>query len=166
MNACLLFCHIKVLSVYKFKHAIFYSFWISIASEKSGPQCIEFIYLVFRSSYMTSVILLIFWPCKLFSHLEFIFKYRIRSGASYSRRQLSWQSRGLCWSEWAVAILRLLAQFLLEGLHVIFRGFPSGSVCKESACNAGMQVRSRGQKICWRRGWQPTPIFLPGKSHG
>ena len=21
-------------------------------------------------------------------------------------------------------------------------------------------------KICWRRKWQPTPVFLPGKSHG
>ena len=21
-------------------------------------------------------------------------------------------------------------------------------------------------KIAWRRKWQPTPIFLPGKSHG
>ena len=19
---------------------------------------------------------------------------------------------------------------------------------------------------CWRRKWQPTPVFLPGKSHG
>ena len=23
----------------------------------------------------------------------------------------------------------------------------------------------RGGKICWRRKWQPTPVFLPGKSH-
>jgi len=22
------------------------------------------------------------------------------------------------------------------------------------------------RKILWRRKWQPTPIFLPGKSHG
>jgi len=21
-------------------------------------------------------------------------------------------------------------------------------------------------KIPWRRAWQPTPVFLPGKSHG
>ena len=21
-------------------------------------------------------------------------------------------------------------------------------------------------KISWRRAWQPTPVFLPGKSHG
>ena len=38
---------------------------------------------------------------------------------------------------------------------------------KESAC----QCRRHGfdpwvGKIPWRRKWQPTPVFLPGKSHG
>ena len=27
-------------------------------------------------------------------------------------------------------------------------------------------VQSWVRKIPWRRGWQPTPIFLPGESHG
>ena len=27
-------------------------------------------------------------------------------------------------------------------------------------------VRSLGQKIPWRRKWQPTSVFLPGESHG
>ena len=27
-------------------------------------------------------------------------------------------------------------------------------------------VRSLFGKISWRRKWQPTPVFLPGKSHG
>ena len=29
-----------------------------------------------------------------------------------------------------------------------------------------MQVRSLGQEDPWRRAWQPTPVFLPGESHG
>ena len=29
-----------------------------------------------------------------------------------------------------------------------------------------MQVQSTGLKISWRRKWQSTPVFLPGKSHG
>ena len=40
-----------------------------------------------------------------------------------------------------------------------------GAVGKESACNAKrreMWVR----KIPWRRKWQPTAVFLPGKIHG
>ena len=28
------------------------------------------------------------------------------------------------------------------------------------------QVPSLGRKIPWRREWLPTPVFLPGKSHG
>ena len=28
------------------------------------------------------------------------------------------------------------------------------------------QVQSLGQEVPWRRKWQPTPVFLPGKSHG
>ena len=48
--------------------------------------------------------------------------------------------------------------------------FPGGSVGKASACNAGDSGK-RGfnpwvRKICWRRKWQPTQIFLPGESHG
>ena len=37
-----------------------------------------------------------------------------------------------------------------------------GSDDKESACNTG----DRGGKIPWRKTWQPTPVFLPGESHG
>ena len=44
---------------------------------------------------------------------------------------------------------------------------PGGSSGKEPTC----QCRRRGfhswvGKIPWRRKWQPTPVFLPGKSHG
>ena len=28
------------------------------------------------------------------------------------------------------------------------------------------QIQSLGQEDPWRRKWQPTPVFLPGKSHG
>ena len=45
-------------------------------------------------------------------------------------------------------------------------GFPGGSVGKESACNAGDLGDPWIGKIPWRRKWQPTPVFLPGKSHG
>ena len=39
-----------------------------------------------------------------------------------------------------------------------------GSEVKVSACNAGDLGLIR--KIPWRRKWQPTPVFLPGESHG
>ena len=46
-------------------------------------------------------------------------------------------------------------------------GFPWWLSNEECAC----QCRRHGfspwvGKILWRRKWQPTPVFLPGKSHG
>ena len=29
-----------------------------------------------------------------------------------------------------------------------------------------MQVRSLGQEDLLKEGWQPSPVFLPGESHG
>ena len=42
----------------------------------------------------------------------------------------------------------------------------SSSVGKESACGAGDWDSILVGKIPWRRKWQPTPVLLPGKSHG
>ena len=38
-----------------------------------------------------------------------------------------------------------------------------GSGCKESAWT---KFSPWVRKIPWRRAWQPTPVFLPGESHG
>ncbi|CAM9384109.1 unnamed protein product [Rangifer tarandus platyrhynchus] len=46
----------------------------------------------------------------------------------------------------------------------------SGSSGKELACQCRRHMRSGvdpwARKFSWRRTWQPTPIFLPGESHG
>ena len=52
----------------------------------------------------------------------------------------------------------------------ICKGFPGGISGKEPACQHRRHKR-RGfspwvGKIPWRGKWQPTPVFLPGKSHG
>ena len=54
------------------------------------------------------------------------------------------------------------------GRHTLtFGGFPGGSAGKESACNAGDlgSIPGLGRSPGGRK-WQPTPIILPGKSHG
>ena len=38
---------------------------------------------------------------------------------------------------------------------------------KQSVCQCRKRVFDPFvRKIPWRRQWQPTPVFLPGKSHG
>ena len=48
-------------------------------------------------------------------------------------------------------------------------GFPGGLVIKNPPANAG-EGGDKGSipgsgRFPWRRGWQPTLVFLPGKSH-
>ena len=47
-------------------------------------------------------------------------------------------------------------------------GFPGGASGKEPACQWRRQKihDSIVGRILWRRAWQPTPVFLPEKSHG
>ena len=50
------------------------------------------------------------------------------------------------------------------------KGFPGGASGKEPTHNGRIHKR-HGFDPCvgmipWRRAWQPSPVFLPGKSHG
>ena len=48
-------------------------------------------------------------------------------------------------------------------------GFPGGTSGKEPACQCRRHKRCGLEpwvEIPWRRAWQPTPVFLPGESHG
>ena len=45
-------------------------------------------------------------------------------------------------------------------------GFPGGSAVKNLPAKQETQVRSLGWEDPQRRKWQPTPVFLSGKSHG
>ena len=55
-------------------------------------------------------------------------------------------------------------------LRMRFWGFPDGSVVKNSPAKAGDardtdSIPGSGRPP-YRKKWQPTPAFLPGKSHG
>ena len=56
---------------------------------------------------------------------------------------------------------------ILKYKHVsIFRGFPGGSMIKNLLTMQERRLDPCVAKIPWRRKWQPTPVFLPGGSHG
>ena len=76
----------------------------------------------------------------------------------------------LLWGFWCLFQLKItLSHFqdLNFGVSSRESGLPWGFSGKECAC----QCRRPGfdpwvRKIPWRRKWQPTPVFLPGKPHG
>ena len=53
---------------------------------------------------------------------------------------------------------------------VVKWGFPGGTTSKEPACQYRRHKRHRFDpsfgKTPWETAWQPTPVFLPGESHG
>ena len=63
-------------------------------------------------------------------------------------------------------------QSLQENCQHISRalGFPGGTSGKEPFCQCRRYKRLGFNpwigKIPWKRAWQPTPVFLPGESHG
>ena len=65
---------------------------------------------------------------------------------------------------WGEGIVR---EFGIDMYTLDFAGSASG---KEPTCQCRRRKR-RGfnpwvGKMPWRRAWQPTPVFLPGESHG
>ena len=54
----------------------------------------------------------------------------------------------------------------LSDFHFLlgFSDGPDGKAFAYNVGNLGSIIWVR--KISWRRKWQPTPVFLPGKSHG
>ena len=68
----------------------------------------------------------------------------------------------LCWQEDLLEKGQLPTQ--------LFMGFPGGSDSKEPTCQC-RRCKKHGfnpwiRKVPWRRKWQSTPLFLPGKYHG
>ena len=60
--------------------------------------------------------------------------------------------------------LNITKAFLIQA---IFEVSQVALVVKNLPANANVgDVRDTGQKIPWRRKWQPIPVFLPGESHG
>ena len=55
-------------------------------------------------------------------------------------------------------------------IYFIYNGFPGGTSGRELAYQCRRHNRCTFDpwvgKIPWRRLWQPTPVFLPGESHG
>ena len=56
--------------------------------------------------------------------------------------------------------------FIPEAKKIKCLGLPGGSVVLNAPAKQEIQVYPWVRKIPWRSKWQPTLVFLPGKSHG
>ena len=84
-----------------------------------------------------------------------------------------WLTRPFHLFSWVVYLYTsvfFLTHFPFSGILIHPKGFPDGSVVKNLLANTGDPRDADSipgvRKIPWRREWQPTPVFLPGKSHG
>ena len=60
-----------------------------------------------------------------------------------------------------------IAEYILIGMNFHIRDFLTGSEGKSICLQCGRPGFDPWiGKIPWRRKWQPTQVFLPGKSHG
>ena len=71
-----------------------------------------------------------------------------------------------CWPPWPPSQPLSMGPYEAFGQHQVDPGFLRCLSGKEYACQAGDAGLIPGSKDPWRREWQPTPVFLPGKSHG
>ena len=74
-------------------------------------------------------------------------------------------------SNWMCFDPRIIQKSLLGYLMDIstvdhLKGFPGGSEVRVHLQCRRSGFDPWGGKIPWRREWQPTPVFLPGKLHG
>ena len=65
--------------------------------------------------------------------------------------------------EYALNPVKNLSEFKVD-FSLLKANLFGSAVVKNPPANAG-DARDMG-KLPWRRRWQPTPVFLPGKSHG
>ena len=123
------------------------------------------------------------WPCvcSLCLCLYFCFVNRLIS-TSFLDSTFKWYCviLSVSLSDWLHSIWQVLgpSTSLQMALFLSFYGwvmfhcvvFPGRTVEKSPAANTGDGKRCGFNpwvgKIPWRRKWQPTPEFLPGKSHG
>ena len=73
-----------------------------------------------------------------------------------------------------ISLRAFILNFRMWNNHLasLFKGFPGGWVVKNLPAMQEMAISIPGifnpwdRKILWRGKWLPTPVFLPGESHG
>ena len=106
-----------------------------------------------------------FWACKNICLLWYRYRHMYIYGSSeIIHLKLIAQYLGIYWA-------RKQLEMNAFGALVSFCFGARASLVAQMVKGICLQCRRRGfhpwvGKIPWRRAWQPTPVFLPGESHG
>ena len=79
------------------------------------------------------------------------------------KNKLPYENLNIC-----VLIIKRLKLYTLNSLPPflwVWTSFPGSSVVKNLPASRRLRFDAWVRKIPWRREWQPTPVFLPRKSH-
>ena len=106
----------------------------------------------------------------LFSHSVVSASLRLH-GLQYARLPCPSPSPGVCsnscllsrWCHPTISSSNQLLDFFFSFLHFPVNP-PTNAGDLRDACS--FPGEGHVKKIIWRRAWQPTPVFLPGESHG
>ena len=75
-----------------------------------------------------------------------------------------WAVRGIRSEDLMYDMVTVVGNNVLQNWNLLkVEGFPPGSVVKNRLAKAGGPWVGR---MPWKRKWEPTPVSLPGKSHG
>ena len=106
----------------------------------------------------------------LFLYLNFILKEKLHRnhGVPYAFHLIRLYVRVVKQYHSTVIIQTKKLAFIQFNIIIvcILRGFPGGLVVKSPPRTQETWFRFPVRKIPWRRKWQPTPVCLPGESHG
>ena len=113
-------------------------------------------------SVLNSILILPWYLPFLLPLLSSLFKVpAFKMFAYFNYLKSFWEQKGLC-SVQPINELKINRSFYCLGC-----GLARWLSGKESACQCRRhRFHFWVGKIPWRRKWQPTPVFLPGESHG
>ena len=96
---------------------------------------------------------------------------QVTDNASHSLYRVKIVPLNWLWNRYYTALISILFHYLTRLISFLFLQFPKPLKVKriDSHVNWRWEGGHRIEEVCsnlWRRQWHPTPVLLPGKSHG
>ena len=96
----------------------------------------------------------------------FFFVFQIYYNEHVLILQLNFKNKSNSWCVYVVSPLCLCSNLLIKHRSYWIRAYLIAQSVKNLLATQETQVQSWIRKIPQRRKWQPTPVLLPGESHG